>query len=192
MASSSFNLIRITIGSEDGCPGGEREKYQLQHGFYTTSSKIPGTIWNDDSAVPRYAIVYYSKKFPDKWCAGAFKGIYEVGDKIDITTQEEWDQLYPEGWWGHSDHADLYRSTEWSWENWEKKGRNERGFKLTQLTDARIPEIKVYDPTRDDEERMRRGGYASNLGQMARMLQPWHHDVVKRMVEKCKAGDYDM
>ena len=175
--SSSFKLIRITIGNEQGCPDGEREKYQLEHGFYTTSNTIPSTIWSNTGAQPTYAVVYYSKKFPDKWCAGAFKGIYKVGDKINITTQEEWEQLYPEGWWGHSSHADTYRSYEWSWEHWEKEGRKERGFKLTQLTDARIPELE---------------GCKNIRGDMARMLQTGHREIVKRMVEKCADGEYDM
>ena len=172
--SSSFKLIRITIGNEQGCPDGEREKYQLQHGFYTTSNNIPKTIWEDE---PTHAVVYYSKNFPDKWCAGGFKGIYKVGYKIDVTTQEEWEQLYPEGWWGHSPHADAYRSHKWSWEHWAATGRKERGFELTQLTDARIPGLADCKNIRGD---------------MARLIQSNERDIVKRMIDCVERGEYDM
>lgn len=165
---SSFKLIRITIGNAKGCPDGEREKYQLQHGFYTTSNKIPRTIWEDE---PTHAVVYYSKKFPDKWCAGVFKGIYKVGNKIDITTEEEYKNLYPEGWWGHSPHADTYRSAEW------QQLRLQRGFELTQLTDARITGLSDCKNIRGD---------------MATLRQDNEREVVKRMIDSVERGEYDM
>ena len=168
-----FNLIRISIGNEKGCPGGEREQYQLQNGFYTTSNRIPNSIWEGS---PTHAIVYYSKNFPDKWCAGAFKGIYTIDDKIDITTQDEFEKLYPDGWWGRSSNADLYSEKKWKWEHWEEEGRRERGYKLTQLTDARIPKLS---------------GCKNIRGDMCRMIQTKENNIVKQMIDKCEAGDYD-
>ena len=138
-------IIRITVGANPDCPDGEREQYQLERGFYTTSKEISRRIHDFDGNKasihdqPAYAVVYCGK-LSDKSCAGKFKGIYKVGDPIDITTQEQWDEFYPEDWWPRdSSHADLYRSHEWSWEHWKELGQKERGFKLTLITDEIVP-----------------------------------------------------
>ena len=134
-------IIRITVGANKDCPDGEREQYQLEHGFYTTSNWKSGR-WESLKASIHdqlvYAVVYHGK-LSDESIRGKFKGIYKVGDPIDITTQEQWDERYPEGWWGDSSHADLYRSPKWSWEHWKEEGRKERGFKLTLITDEIVP-----------------------------------------------------
>jgi hypothetical protein len=134
-------IIRITVGANPDCPDGEREQYQLERGFYTTSNWKSGR-WESLKASIHdqlvYAVVYHGK-LSDESIRGKFKGIYKVGDPIDITTQEQWDERYPEGWWGDSSHADLYRSPKWSWEHWKEEGRKERGFKLTLITDEIVP-----------------------------------------------------
>jgi hypothetical protein len=163
-------IIRITVGANKDCPDGEREQYQLEHGFYTTSKKIHKTVWDGE---PTHAVVYYSKNFPDKWCAGAFKGIYEVGNKIDITTQEQWDERYPEDWWPRdSSHADLYRSHKWSWEHWAATGGKERGFELTLITDEIVPLV-----------------YKGYMGPPSLINQDEPRNTVRRIVDRVRTED---
>lgn len=158
-----FHLVRITIGNASSCPGGEREQYQLRNGFYTTGTKIPKTIWGNK---PTHAIVYHASNFSETqpWLVGTFKGIYEIGDKIEISSQEEWDKLYPEGWWDRSKHSQWYQS--WTWD-----GGYQCGYYLNQLTDANLPEIKKDVGIRGDMASVRKPSYIDSIRQRINAIQ---------------------